>query len=381
MADNGTAQPWRFLTFEEPYSDFSIATSPALERAVTEGVAPPTVALTIFSADGLTIGVNEDPTQVVDLDHCRAAGIVVRRRVNGGGAVFAGRGSAFIGLYLPVDPPRVPGTAAAAFPQVLTAFAETLEARFGLPARYRPLNDIEIEGRKIIPASLKIEAGVMTLRMVFNVTPIDTEAAARALPMPPEKVSDKRHKTLQSRFTCLEAELGRKIERAEIEATCRAAVAHAFGVERLEPGTLTAAERRWAADYHDQLGDPAWFYGKTLARRLPGGLGPADRAATGRAKAPGGMIWATVVIRDGRVRHAVVNGDFHPRPLASVGELEGALAGLPANAATLRERVEMFLSREDVEYAGVEAAHICTALERALAGAGAADAAADGARP
>ena len=40
---------WRFLLGHETYADFSISTSPALERAVMEGISPNTVTLEIFS--------------------------------------------------------------------------------------------------------------------------------------------------------------------------------------------------------------------------------------------------------------------------------------------------------------------------------------------
>ncbi len=68
----------------------------------------------------------------------------------------------------------------------------------------------------------------------------------------------------------------------------------------------------------------------------------------GRVKAVGGLIRATLAVRDGKVLHAIVNGDWHPRPLASVGWLEEALAGVPAECVALRNCTEEFLARDDV---------------------------------
>ena len=129
-----------------------------------------------------------------------------RRRVNGGGPVYAGAGSAFLIYFLPVSHPEVPATTEEAFRKILTAVAGVFRDRYGFAAEYRPLNDIQVEGRKLVPTSLKIEDGVMTLRIVVNVKPIDTGLAGRAMPMPPEKVRDKALKTLESRFTWLERE-------------------------------------------------------------------------------------------------------------------------------------------------------------------------------
>ncbi|MGE4281567.1 MAG: biotin/lipoate A/B protein ligase family protein, partial [Magnetospirillum sp.] len=188
------AQNWRLVFGQDSYADFSASVSPAVEKAVASGLVPSTVYVNVFSGDSITIGANEDPNQVLDLAYCRDQGITVRRRPNGGGAIYAGKGSAFIVFYLKTDQPRIPETAADAFPTLLGTTAQVLEQMYGIAARYRPLNDVEIDGRKLMPTSIKLENGVMTLRILLNVTPIDTEIAARALPMPPEKVKDKVHK-------------------------------------------------------------------------------------------------------------------------------------------------------------------------------------------
>lgn len=365
-----TPTPWRLVVTREAYPVFSTSTSPAVEKAVVAGDAPSTVIVNIFDADGITVGVNEDPTQVLDLGFCRAHGIQTMRRVNGGGAIYAGHGSAFIVLVLRVadarDPAAMPKTAAQAFPQILTAMAEVIERRFAIPARYRPLNDVEVEGRKLMPTSLKIEDGVMTFRLVLNVTPIDTDLAGAAMPMPPEKVRDKVHKTLQSRFTHLEREIGRPVAEEEIVGLARDLAAHAFGVTDLAPAPLSEIERAHARDFFERLSRDEWFFGKTLERRLPGGLQPGDRVGHGREKAPGGLIWATLVVNGGTVRHAVLNGDWHPRPLHSTDWFEAELAGTPATEAALRAHVEGFLARDGVEWAGVEPDHLMSALGKAL---------------
>jgi lipoate-protein ligase A len=353
MADGN----WRLIVDHNSYADFSVSVSPAVERAVVEGAAPPTVYLNIFDSDSITTGFNEDPEQALDLDFCREAGIIFRRRPNGGGPVYAGAGSAFLVYFLPTRHAEVPETTTEAFPKILTAIAETFATRYGFPAEYRPLNDIQVEGRKLVPTSLKIENGVMTFRIVVNVKQIDTELAGKAMPMAPEKVADKVLKDMTSRFTCLEREAGKDIDAAELEAMVREATSHAFGESTLTPGAVTDVERGWADEFRAEYESDGWLYAKSEATRLTPLLQPGDIVGRGRAKA----------VRDGKILHAIVNGDWHPRPLASVGWLEEALVGAAANSATIRQRMEAFLARDDVEFAGVTADDLVAAFDKALA--------------
>ena len=358
---------WRLLVDRGSYADFSVSVSPAVEKAVTLGEAPPTVFLNVFDSDSITIGVNEDPEQVLDLEFCRARGIDFRRRVNGGGPIYAGTGSAFLIYFLPVSHPQVPATTEAAFRKILSAVAEVFRDRYGFAAEYRPLNDIQVEGRKLVPTSLKIEDGVMTLRIVVNVKPIDTELAGRAMPMPPEKVRDKALKTLESRFTWLEREAGRAIDEAELAAFAVACTERAFGESGLARGTLGPAERDYADAFRAELDTERWLFAKSERIRFAGLLRPGDTVGRGREKAMGGMIRAALAVREGRVLHAIVNGDWHPRPLDSADWLERALAGAPAEPGSLRRAVETFLAREDVEFAGIGVDDLTVALEAALA--------------
>lgn len=358
---------WRLVVDRNSYADFSVSVSPAVERAVARGEAPPTVFLSIFDRDSITIGVNEDPEQVLNLEFCRSHGIDFRRRVNGGGTIYAGEGSAFLVYYVPTSHPMVPETTAEAFPQILTALADTLHDLYGIPARYRPLNDVETDGRKLVPTSLKIEDGVMTFRIVINVREIDTRIAAAAMPMPPEKVSDKSKKDLGTRFTCLDREVGRQLRDDDLVTLAREAAARAFGEPTLVPGAITDLEQRYSEEFRSQLDTDTWLFGKSERSRLSGILGDGDTVGYGRHKAMGGMIWTTLAVRADRILHAIVNGDWHPRPFNSVGQLEDALVGAKADHASLRAEVERFLGRDDVEFAGIESSDLMTALDKALA--------------
>ncbi|WP_322048890.1 lipoyl protein ligase domain-containing protein [Paraburkholderia sp. J67] len=358
---------WRFVASNHNYADFSTSISPAVERAVAERIAPPTVLLNVFNGDSITVGVNEDPNQVLDLAFCRSNNVLARRRVSSGGAIYAGNGSAFLALYLPVGLPGVPDTATQAFPTILGHVAQALREVFGVAASYRPLNDVEVDGRKLVATSMKIESGVLTFRILLNVKAIDTAIAARAMPMAPEKVKDKKHKDLGSRYTYLEQELGRAVNHAELRAWVEHCVRRIFGEVVLNDSALNEAEHAYAQQYTSELIDEAWFQEKSEATRYGALQRAGDRIVRGREKAPAGLIWLSLLVRDGVVQRAIVNGDWHPRPLRSVAWLEDGFAGLAATRAACGAHIEAFLAREDVEFAGVDPLHLLTALDKALA--------------
>ena len=206
----------------------------------------------------------------------------------------------------------------------------------------------------------------MTFRIVINVKPIDTELAGKAMPMAPEKVRDKPLKDLTSRFTWLEREAGRQIDADELTAFAIASTRRAFGEAGLVRDRLSETERGYAEEFRAKLETEDWLYGKSERTRLAGLLEPGTTIGRGREKAMGGMIWATLAARDGNVCGAIVNGDWHPRPLAAIAWLEDALAGIPAAAGPVREVVEILLARGDVEFAGVSVDDLMVALGKAL---------------
>ncbi|MBU4566904.1 MAG: lipoate--protein ligase family protein [Desulfarculus sp.] len=357
----------RFIKCDYSYADFSTSISPAVEKGLDSGVAPNTVLLNVFSTDSITSGYLDDPEKAIDLEYCAQTGIVVRRRQNTGGAVFGPKGGAFLCLYLNPKEMGVPLTNIKdAFRVSLNAIAEALKELWGLEARYRPLNDVEVEGRKVVPSSARLENGILTLRLLINVVNTDRDVLRKAIITNPVKVQDKAIKDIGQRFTSLENELGREITTEDLEELSRLTIHKMFGGEiSLAPGELTPEEEGFLKDYQDTYNSEEWFYGNS--ERLRFGQSPAEAVKSeGCQKAVAGLLRVTLLSKDDLIEDLIVTGDFHPSPYRVTLDVEDALRGKPRDLEVVRKELERIYARPDVEMTGIEIDDFLAAFGKAF---------------
>jgi len=342
---------WRFLVLKETYADFSISTSPALERGVMEGVSPDTVVLDVFPEDSFTVGVLDDPEKAINLDFCGQKGIIVRRRNTTGGTIYTAKGSAVICYYLRTSDPSVPRNIKEAFPKILGDFAQAAGQLFGFPAQYRPLNDVEVEGRKLMPSSCKIERDTLVFRLVLNVKPQNVEVTSKAILLPPEKVQDKALKTVEERLTHLEREAGREITSRDLENFVRQAVQLSFGEVELIPGEMNPEEKQYGQKFRELYSRESWFLVNTEAQRFRK-IPPEAKRGENRVKAVAGLIRAVVLKYENRIYDLILTGDFHPRPHTILADMESALRNSPAEPEEIKKKIEEVYHRPGVEISG-----------------------------
>lgn len=357
----------RILKTDYTYAELSTSISPAIERCLEEGLAPCTLLINFFSADSITVGVLEDPEKSLDLDFCRKKSILVRRRQNPGGAVFANQGSAMSCLYLDLNQPWAPfKSIREAFPFYLQRMGKVISEIFDIEARYRPVNDIEVNGRKLVATSARLENRVLTLRSVINISPVDRTIISRAIIARPEKFKDKKQKDGGTRFTCFQEEVGRPIQRDEIYDMVTQTMYQVFGLDlEIVEGNLNPLERKYLEEYQERFSSEQWYYANSERVRFVG-ANPSAQKVEAFHKAPAGLMGLTLLVHEGIVHDLILLADFHPSPLSVMGSMEKALRGQPANLGTLMTRVKHVLSGPGVEIPGTELTDFATLLDKAL---------------
>jgi lipoate-protein ligase A len=331
-----------------------IAFDQALIELHKAGEIPDTLRFLQFKPIVL-VGRHQALSQEIRLDACRAAGVGVGRRITGGGALYLDEGQFGWELIFHRD-----SLGLGALGEVARALCEAAAAglsRLGIKARFRPRNDIEVDGRKISGTGGFFDGTTLFYQGTVLVD-MDASKMVSLLNVPAAKLE--RHaaaNAAQRIVTLKELFGGNPPPIAEVKEALAAGFAERLGIEA-RPGPITAREEALARKLHDEeIGTDDFVHEID-----------APQAGAGILTGQGGAVWAHVR-REGaggeRIGEVVFSGDFFVTPPRTVFDLEAALRGTPAAAA--RRSVENFFETAGVGLLTAAPADFATALEAALA--------------
>jgi lipoate-protein ligase A len=294
----------------------------------------------------------------VDLDFCRQQAIPVFRREVGGGAVYLDGDQLFYQLVIHRDNPLVPEGKDAFYRRFLRPPIEAYRA-LGIPAQYKPVNDIVANHRKVSGNGVA-EIGDYIVFVGNLIVDFNYEMMARVLKVPDEKFRDKVHKTLRENLSTIRREVGDVPPSTELWSLLAEKFSAVLGPLDEESG-VDPAWRSQAYDLASRfLGDDWLLHSKRPA---------TDRSVTIRAgvqvrqrahKAPGGLIRATSEVQDGRLVTLSLSGDFFFYPEEKLATLTQSLVGVPV--AELEPAIICFYQEHSIESPGVTPADLAQVL-------------------
>lgn len=331
----------------------------AFDRALIEarnaGRVPQTIRFMRFRPCAL-VGLHQMLSHEVRLDYCRARGIEVGRRITGGGALYLDGGQ--IGWELALERSGLGADLGAIAARLCRAAAAGLQ-RLGVPAEFRPRNDIEVHGRKVSGTGGLVDGTTLFFQGTLLID-FDPTRMIEVLKVPVDKLARRDLDDARRRVVSLREVLGRVPPLAEIE---QALIDGFCGELQLEP--------QW---------DEASEYEEDLARRLYAGeVGTDDFVhLLDDPGAEPAQVSATLVRRGGtvradlrlegaqgeRIREALITGDFFMSPARAVLDLEASLRG--AATAEAGAAVEGFFGKNRCEMPGLSALDFREAVESAL---------------
>jgi lipoate---protein ligase len=224
-----------------------IAFDQALIDSRKAGAIPDTVRFLRFPPTAL-IGRHQSLSRELRVDYCRANGIGLVRRITGGGAIYFDEGQ--LGWSLVFHRATLGIASLADLAREICEAAAAGLSRLGVAARYRPRNDIEVDGRKLSGTGGFFDGDVLFYQGTVLID-MDPAKMLAALKVPEEKLARRGLDSAAQRVTTLKALLG---EAPSIEAVQQALLdgfSERLGIE-LVRGEITAAEELLAGRYHDE---------------------------------------------------------------------------------------------------------------------------------
>jgi lipoate-protein ligase A len=307
-------------------------------------------SLTLVSPDApyVCIGYHQDVQHEVDVDFCRANSIPIFRREVGGGAVYLDGNQLFFQLVLRRDNPEIPPSKRSFYRRFLQPVINVYR-HIGIPAEYKPVNDIVVGNRKISGTGVG-EIGECIVFVGNLILDFDYTMMSRILKVPDEKFRDRVQKTIEENLTTIKRELGDEGAASWDESSLIALMIEEFEemLGALEPcgmdNRLTAEVNRLRVR---MLSDD-WLF-----RREKRFSGRSVRIRSGVTlisrmhKATGGLIRTDFEILGDRYANVYISGDFFSYPESAIEQLESMLEGRSPSEA--REVVTEFYSTQEVE--------------------------------
>lgn len=324
------------------------------------GTTPDTLRFLTFEPSVL-VGRHQAISQELHLDACRTAGVGIGRRITGGGALYLDKGQ--FGWELVFHQSTLGLTALSDVAAALCKASAAGLSRLGIPARYRPRNDIEVEGRKISGTGGFFD-GTTIFYQGTVLYDMDGAKMASLLNIPAAKLAKHGQTSGAQRVVTLTQIFnGAPPPVAEVKQALIEGFAEHLGITP-SWGEITAEEEATAARIHDEeIGTDDFVY------EIDDPTGA--EVLTGSHTGPGGTVTAHLRLegtRQDRLREIVFTGDFFVAPPATVYNLEAALRGVSLTA--LDGAVDAFFGAARPGLLTVTPADFTAAIHAALAPAG-----------
>ncbi|MGQ9801979.1 MAG: lipoate--protein ligase family protein [Candidatus Saccharicenans sp.] len=310
---------------------------------------PDTIILVSPESPYVCVGFHQEAEREVDLDFCRQAGLPVYRREVGGGAVYLDRHQLFVQWIF--HPESLPYPLEEKFRFYVEPIIRTYR-ELGIEASYRPINDIQVAGKKIggTGAARIGQAEILVGSFMFD---FDKKTMAQVLRVSSEKMRDKVFQSLEQYMTTMKELLVNVPVRALVKKIYLKQVAEMLDRQIVE-GHLSEAELAEAERLDRLFQSEDWIFQKGPMRRPAIKIHEDVQVQEVDYKAPGGLIRLTARTKGQRLDSVWISGDFTAIPKEAVAEMEKALSGVMIDEKSVTEAVSRALAESGLKCPGLD---------------------------
>ncbi len=227
---------WRLVDSGLVSPSESAALDDAMLEAHIAGAVPSTLHYYVRDQPTVSVGHFQKISESIHAAEASKRGVAIVRRKSGGSSIFTDTGQLIYGLVVHED--ELPSGTGESFRAICSAIARAISS-FGLEARYRPMNDIEVDGRKISGnAQLRRKGSVLQHGTVIVQT--DLEAMDAVLKIDKSKAPSLSRPS--ERVASLSSLLGRTVSIGDVKERIAYEISKSFQVQ-FEEGILTDTER------------------------------------------------------------------------------------------------------------------------------------------
>lgn len=231
---------WRFLDTDGRDAFFNMGLDEAIVIAREKNLVPNTLRFFRWEPSAVSIGYFQSMEEEVDVAECDRRGVDYVRRRTGGGAVYHDRdGELTYSIIISEDHKLVSTDIQKTYQTLCSGLTVGLNI-LGIPAKFKIINDIVVDGKKISGNAQTRRKGVVHQHGTILIK-VDPSLMFKLLKVPNEKIRDKLISSVEERVTSINSYLKKNVSLSEINKAFKTGFERAFNI-KLDSGQLIGFE-------------------------------------------------------------------------------------------------------------------------------------------
>ena len=312
------------------------------------------------------IGFFQELEKEIDIEFCKNNNIPVIRREIGGGAVLLDNNQIF--FHFIFNKLKVTRDVNRIYSIFLEPVVNTF-IKLGLNVRHRPINDLQIDGKKI-GGTGAAEIGNSTVVVGSFMLDFNYELMPQILKVPSEKFRDKVYQNVKDYVTTIKKEfgiIGQDVpSREKIIKTFLDEVSNYFNAGLFSKNSLDVYEKEKLPEIRKLLLDENWLKrkGKFSSRKVK--ITTDVNIFEGNYKSAGGLIRITATLLGNKLKEIDISGDFTMAPPEGLSQIENIMAGLEVDYGNMHTKINEIYNKYKIQSPGVSPEDFVEALKITL---------------
>jgi lipoate-protein ligase A len=251
-------EDWRLLDTGGNDAYYNMALDEAIATARSMGKVANTIRFFRWKPSAVSIGYFQGMEEEVDIAACKSMGVDYIRRITGGGAVYHDySGELTYSILVDEEHGLVPKDILRSYDVLCSGLVVGL-GHLGIPAEFKPVNDIVAGGRKISGNAQTRRMGVVHQHGTI-LREVNPDVMFSLLKVPSEKIRDKLIKSVKERVTSVNSYLGREVSFEELKEAIIDGFEKSLNI-RLVQGKAVEYEEELAAQLRVKYASREWNF-------------------------------------------------------------------------------------------------------------------------